>query len=196
MTQRSQALKAVLFAVALAALPVSAQTCSVPTAFYVATNGNDSNPGTLANPFLTLGKAQTAMRNSSTKITNLRAGTYKYPALTLTSADNNETWETYPCDAAQSASLVYNGTGSPLFDIVGGSGITITNFTWNGGTRGGARYSAAIVAEQGSNNIHVTSSKFLNNSIQSDLYIYNSDNIYFQGNTSGPNELHPVSAHI
>jgi hypothetical protein len=43
----------------------SSGTMLVP-AFYVATNGVDSNPGTLASPFATLGAAQLAMEASST----------------------------------------------------------------------------------------------------------------------------------
>lgn len=190
MRYRSLVLGSVL-AVALAAVPASAQ-------FYVSTTGSDSNPGTLSKPFLTLEKAQTAMQTSSTKITYLRAGTYnRSTSLVLTSSDNNETWATYPSDAAQSASLLYNGSGFLLIDINGASGITISNFTINGGTSGGGGLvDGAIFVEPNSSNIHVTKNKFVNNFNQTDLFVYNSDNIYFQGNTSGPNEFQPVSAHI
>src|SRR6266481_2645275 len=49
---------------------------AIVPAFYVATNGRDSNPGTLAQPFATIAKAQVSMQASSTKITYIRAGTY------------------------------------------------------------------------------------------------------------------------
>jgi parallel beta-helix repeat protein len=91
-----------------------------PNAYYVATNGDDGNPGTLAKPFATLGKAQKAMQASTTiKTTYVRAGTYK-PAMTggqcvwgnsagssiaLSSADNRETWSFYPPDGYGSAIL-------------------------------------------------------------------------------------------
>jgi len=89
-------------------------------AFYVATNGSDNNPGTLAQPFATLGKAQSAMQASATKKTTyVRAGTYQ-PAKTggncfwgdasgssisLSSADDGETWSYYPPDGYGTAIL-------------------------------------------------------------------------------------------
>src|SRR6516164_2656823 len=77
------------------ALTASAQ--QVGPGFYVATFGSDNNPGTLAQPFATLRKAQKAMNASSTiKTTYIRSGKYSPPAvwvngntyaLYLTSAD-------------------------------------------------------------------------------------------------------------
>src|ERR1700761_8775778 len=50
--------------------------------FYVATVGNDLNPGTLAQPLATLGKAQQAMRaSSSIKTTYIRSGKSSPPAV-------------------------------------------------------------------------------------------------------------------
>jgi hypothetical protein len=108
-------------------------SCSVaaPTtpAFYVSPSGDDTNPGTLAQPFLTLPKAQTAMRASaSIKTTLLRAGTYAAVASTATSncdasgstaidlgaSDDGETWSYYPPD----------GYGTAIID--GGSTSTTT----------------------------------------------------------------------
>lgn len=93
---------------------------SLTPAFYVATNGNDSNPGSRAAPFATLGKCQRAMRASNTvKTCYIRAGTYTPAAIaanasnclngagtdsvTLTSADNGETWSYYPPDGYNTA---------------------------------------------------------------------------------------------
>jgi hypothetical protein len=44
-----------------------------------------------------------------------------------------------------------------------------------------------------SNNIHIRYNLFTNNASQDDLKVYNSDQIYFQHNVSGPNELQPVN---
>ncbi|MBV8936325.1 MAG: hypothetical protein JO095_11035, partial [Alphaproteobacteria bacterium] len=44
--------------------------------FVVATNGDDNNPGTLAQPFATPKRCQSAMQGSSEKICYIRAGTY------------------------------------------------------------------------------------------------------------------------
>ncbi len=53
-------------------------TGTLASGFYVATNGDDKNPGTLSQPFATFSKAQQAMRaSSSVKTTYIRAGTYK-----------------------------------------------------------------------------------------------------------------------
>ncbi|MFA5976323.1 MAG: T9SS type A sorting domain-containing protein [Elusimicrobiota bacterium] len=47
---------------------------SSPTTYYVAVNGNDTNPGTLAQPFATISKALTVMQGGNTLI--VRNGTY------------------------------------------------------------------------------------------------------------------------
>ena len=105
---------ALLFITASAA---SAQTIS---AFYVAPNGSDSNPGTLSAPFATLAAARRAMEQSSTKITYIRAGTY-HPAadpagdgtqaLYLGPADSDETWSYYQSDGVASA-VIDGGSSS------------------------------------------------------------------------------------
>jgi hypothetical protein len=103
--------------------PVSAPLSPAATlapGFYVATNGDDNNPGTLSHPFATFSKAQKAMRaSSSIKTTYIRAGTYKPEPVTascmngdgsgssveLTRADDGETWSVYPPDGYNSAIL-------------------------------------------------------------------------------------------
>ncbi|HEY6462569.1 MAG TPA: right-handed parallel beta-helix repeat-containing protein, partial [Polyangiaceae bacterium] len=107
-----------------------ADAVALVPAFYVSPAGDDKNPGTLAQPFLTLGKAQTAMQASTTiKTTYVRAGTYDLKAATGTSncdygmgstaidlnaADAGETWSYYPPD----------GFGTAILD--GGSTSTTT----------------------------------------------------------------------
>ncbi len=95
--------------------------------FYVAPTGNDSNAGSLSAPFLTLKKAQSAMKGSSTKTTYLRAGTYTVTStLALSSADDGERWQYYPPDGVDSAVLNGNNSVSGgLIAIEGGSNITI-----------------------------------------------------------------------
>lgn len=98
--------------------------------FYVSPTGSDQNPGTLARPFKTLGKAQSAMQASaSIKTTYVRAGTYALTAssaashcdggmgttaIDLGAADAGETWSYYPPD----------GFGTAILD--GGSTSTTT----------------------------------------------------------------------
>jgi parallel beta-helix repeat protein len=73
--------------------------------YYVALNGSDSADGSAANPFRSLQRAQVAMEQSSIKVTQINGGTY-YPGstLTLTAADQGETWE-----AAPGATVVLSG---------------------------------------------------------------------------------------
>lgn len=120
-------------------------TCPLVPAYYVATaanGGSDSNLGTLASPFLTLQKAQTAMR-SGLKTTYIRAGIYTLATITncdgtkscglqLLTADNGETWSYYPPDGVDTASFSGGSTNdsSGLWEAIFSTGIT--NLTING----------------------------------------------------------------
>ena len=122
-------------------------------AFYVSPTGSDANAGTLAQPFATLGKAQSAMQASSAiKTTYIRAGSYRLPdaGLTLGAADNGETWSYYPPDGVDSASLsggsTAKGTGVNVAisvantDHVTIEGLTIQDFQYAGiGSGGGTK---------------------------------------------------------
>jgi IPT/TIG domain len=128
--------------------------------FYVATNGSDSNAGTLAAPFATLGKCQTAMQGGSVKTCYIRAGTYNtlpkvilnsgFPtqaALKLSSADNGETWSYYPPDGYNNAILDGGNTTTSVcqntnfldigFYIGGASNITVNGLLFQHLTFGG-----------------------------------------------------------
>src|ERR1700719_925374 len=85
--------------------------CSVPTPTYFVSgnSGNDTWSGSLATPnepktdgpYRTLAKAQSSMRSSSTKTTTIRAGTYSVVSnWSFTTADNGETWVSYPEETA------------------------------------------------------------------------------------------------
>jgi hypothetical protein len=114
----------------------------LPAGFYVATNGNDNNAGTLAEPFATLGRAQKAMRNSSSvKVTYLRAGTYQPAVGTgcsngggasvyLSASDNGETWSYYPPDGYNSAVI----DGQSTQGNSGGSGGNGAGCAFSGST--------------------------------------------------------------
>lgn len=120
-------------------------TSSIVPAFYVATNGSDGNVGTLASPFLTLGKCQTAMRGSSVKTCYIRAGNYTPAAVSscgiggtcavqLSTADNGETWSYYPPDNVDSADITggTTATGNGLyviFDVQDAANITINGLS-------------------------------------------------------------------
>ena len=60
----------------------SSQCWATLPAYYVSTSGNDSNNGTSpSTPFASLGKAQSALQGSGTKIAYIRAGTYRPPSV-------------------------------------------------------------------------------------------------------------------
>lgn len=59
---------------AVATLTVTSSVVLLPGAYFVATNGSDSNPGTLVSPFLTLSKGLNTITTSGTVY--LRGGTY------------------------------------------------------------------------------------------------------------------------
>jgi len=110
---------------------VGTGTTTAGSGFYVSPNGNDSNPGTLAAPFATLGRAQQAMEGSSIKTTYVEGGTYHLTSgLVLTAADNGEIWQYYSPDGVDSAILDGGGTVSGgVISVQGGSNITIDGLT-------------------------------------------------------------------
>lgn len=114
------------------------------SAYYVSTTGSDSNAGTLAAPYATLSKCQTAMRASSGAVLTcyIRAGTYTptgtgtscngtlTSVLVLTSSDNGEVWSYYPPDGYNTA--VINGQASGSTGVGCGIFSTANNVTVNG----------------------------------------------------------------
>jgi hypothetical protein len=113
-------------------------------AFYVSTTGLDSNSGSLTAPFLTLGRAQSAMQaSSSIKTTYIRAGSYTLPSLdcgsgtscglSLGTADDGETWSYYPPDGVDSADFTggstSSGTGLVVAISVSSNGVTINGLS-------------------------------------------------------------------
>jgi parallel beta-helix repeat protein len=106
-------------------------------AFYVSPNGNDSNAGTLAAPFATLARAQQAMEGSSIKTTYVEGGTYNLSnTLTLTSADNGETWQYYAPDGVDSAIIDGGGTLYNIVDVFA-QNVTIDGLQFQHATNSG-----------------------------------------------------------
>ena len=106
--------------------------------FYVSPGGSDSNPGTLAAPFQTLGACQTAMR-SGYKICYVRAGTYVLPSggLSLTASDAGETYQYYPPDGLQTAILSGASLAAStrsLQTATGATGVTINGLAFKNNT--------------------------------------------------------------
>jgi Right handed beta helix region len=93
-----------------------------PCSFYVAsTGGDDSNPGTSSQPFATIGRLQTALRTSASKVGCLKAGSggsydLGAPLILASGTDDGETWESDPEGGASSAVLDGSGTLSCLIE--------------------------------------------------------------------------------
>lgn len=113
--------------------PVQAQ----PTEYYVSPAGNDNNAGTLTAPFLTLSKAQQAVRSVNSNMSTdvyvyLRGGMYYLPSvLALTAADSgtnghNVIWMGYPGDSIPviSGGTVISGWSSLGGGIYKATGVT------------------------------------------------------------------------
>jgi hypothetical protein len=98
--------------------------------FFVATTGNDGNTGTLASPFLTLGKCQTAMQAVGVPRTcYVRGGTYTLSSgITLGASDAGETWSYYSADGLYSPALKQS-SAFPYFRLnAGADNVTIKGF--------------------------------------------------------------------
>ena len=97
---------------------VAAPAAGNAQSFYVATNGSDSNPGTLSAPFASFGQARAAMEASTTKTVTILGGTYSIASgLVFSPADAGESWVPY-----QNQTVILDG---------GGSGYVYTNFANN-----------------------------------------------------------------
>jgi hypothetical protein len=150
--------------------------------FYVSPNGSDSNPGTEAAPFATLARAQQAMENSSIKATYVEGGTYHLSStLTLTAADNGETWQYYPKDGVNSAVLDGGDNVGWMIDIKGGSNITINGLKIQNFTTYGVIVDGGSGATASGNTVENSDIGF------NTVTAWNSGGIYFWGNA--PNSV-------
>ncbi len=73
-----------------------AEALASAATYYVATNGSDSNPGTITQPFATLEKARDTLRSTGPGTVYVRGGTYyRNSTFSLTSQDSGTTWMAY-----------------------------------------------------------------------------------------------------
>ena len=106
--------------------PTQAPASGAP-AFHVSPTGSDSNDGSAAHPFATLGAAQTAMEGSSTHLTYVEGGTYTLSSpLVLGRADSGMTFQAVP---GQTATLDGRNVGNSI-NINGASGVTLSGLSF------------------------------------------------------------------
>jgi len=90
--------------------------------YYVAPNGDDQNPGTLAEPFATIQRAQRSARKAAGKESvrvHLRAGTYYLPQTLVLTAEDSGT---------KSAPVIYQAYGKEVATISGG--VRLDGLKW------------------------------------------------------------------
>lgn len=86
--------------------------------------------------------------------------------------------------------------GENGFHASGVSNLTVGGFICDGGADGGGgTLNGFFFQDNHCDNLHVEWNTFQNNFNQSDLYMYNSDGIYFRKNLCLANEFQPVSMH-
>ena len=158
------------------------------TVYVDGTNGNDSNDGSQAHPFKTIGAAVNAVASGGT--VNIAAGTYQEQViitkpLTLDGAGNTTIIESpATLTASFSTDSAINGSASPIKAVVSdiGSKVTVENLEINGNGQGNANYSfAGLAVENASPTIsNVTISGVSDTPLDGDqdgnaLYVYNQD---------------------
>lgn len=139
---------------------------TISPSFFVSPTGSDSNNGTSrSTPFLTMGKAQSAMINqpaNGIKATTMMAGTYHVSStLTITTSDNGTTWQ-YDSQSGVNTAVIDGGGNTAPVTLSG----PINGWTWNGikvqnvGNTGITRVDTSAV--QTANNITIMNSEFAN----------------------------------
>jgi len=146
---------------ALRIAPASAPTNPPANPFYVSPTGNDSNPGTIGNPFLTINKGLTAIGNGG--LLYLRSGTYPQSSkLTLDkigSVSNTIRMWAYP---GETPVIDSTGNTSDGISISGRyyhlKGITVMNAGHNGINISGHSNTveACTVHDNGNTGLHIT----------------------------------------
>jgi len=130
----------------LLSLTTAAVAATTGNAYYVATTGSDSNPGTLASPFRTVQKCGDVAQPGETCL--IRAGTYSTlrPARSGTSG-NPITFKNYPNESPVLNYSYTAGIGpNPevfVIDLSYRSGIVIDGLTLTGGSQGIMMYSGS-----------------------------------------------------
>ena len=144
--------------------------------YYVAKTGNDSNPGTEAQPWLTVQKAADTLGPGDTVY--IRSGTYHERVLPRNSgsAGNNITYAAYP---GETVTIDGNGVSVPedegLFYISGKSYIKVS------GLRVVNSAQAGIYIDASSTHITIQEN-YTNNTGSSGIGVWNSSNIIIDGN--------------
>jgi len=155
-------------------------------AFYVSPAGNDGGPGSRAQPFATIGRAQAAMEAGPYRATVIESGTYELPStLALTEADSGEI---YVAAAGEQPVIEGSSTVSTLVSLQGASGITFKHLTFaNSGASGNALFLS------GSNGNTIVANQFVNDGTALVLAAGSSSNLV-SGNTFLNSALSAVEA--
>jgi hypothetical protein len=129
----------------------------------------------------------TAIASASTGATiSFGAGTYNIGNITL------------PSNIILSGNGVvvnFSGSSGAMF-TANGSNVTIEGFSFTGTGYTNIGDEDGVIESTAGNNIHIQSNTFNGQTTGTDLYCWNTTNIYFQGNTVGANQYEPISCHL
>ena len=142
---------------ASALLSINIASQPVSGVFYVATNGSDSNPGTLSQPWRTIAKAANMLQPGQTVY--IRGGTYNEQLSPpgSGSAGNYITFAAYPGETP-----VLNVTSGTAVDLNSRSYIVVDGLTLN------CNFSAGWMQASGTNHLIIRNNKFNDSTDSSD----------------------------
>jgi hypothetical protein len=103
---------AVVIVLSLVALPLVSETAAYATNYYISPTGNDSNHGTLTDPFASITKAQSAAFSGDTVY--LRGGIYKN--FTIADSDSNYNY-VHDITKSDITYKAYSASEIPVFDF-------------------------------------------------------------------------------
>ena len=102
--------------------------------YYVAKNGNDNNPGTQAQPFLTIGKAASVL--TAGQMVVVKSGTYTEKVMTVNGGSGLTTPIVYAVDNAE-GDVIINGTGQTHSFVSTNAYVVLNGFVTENSTSDG-----------------------------------------------------------
>ncbi|MBW4550364.1 MAG: right-handed parallel beta-helix repeat-containing protein [Aphanocapsa sp. GSE-SYN-MK-11-07L] len=103
---------------------------------YVATNGNNNNPGTIDRPFKTINKAVSMIGDGEGGVINVRAGTYANTAVWIGNTNDGSSTSPLVIQPYLNEKVNLKGVSSKDVIGVGGQHVTIKGFNIGNGAKG------------------------------------------------------------
>jgi parallel beta-helix repeat protein len=117
-------------------LPVSLTPTNAATVLYVATDGNNNNPGTISQPFQTISKAVSQIGDNQGGVIYVRGGTYANTAVWIGSVNDGSATSPLVIQNYGSEKVYLQGVSTKDVIGVGGQYVTIKGFDIGNGAKG------------------------------------------------------------